>query len=27
MMNSKELKYVQEKYPEFVKNRKYPDEN
>ena len=27
MMNSKELQYVQEKYPEFVKNRKYPDEN
>jgi glycosyltransferase involved in cell wall biosynthesis len=27
MMNSKELKYVQEKYPEFIKNRKYPDEN
>lgn len=27
MMNSKELQYVQEKYPEFVKHRKYPDEN
>ena len=27
MMNSKEFKYIQEKYPEFIQNRKYPDEN
>jgi len=26
-MNSKELHYVQEKYPEFFINQKYPDEN
>jgi uncharacterized Rossmann fold enzyme len=27
MMNSKELKYIQEKYSEFIQTRKYPDEN
>lgn len=27
MMNRGEYRYVQEKYPEFMKNRKYPDEN
>lgn len=27
MMNNKELQYVQKKYPKFVKNRIYPDEN
>jgi len=26
-MNSKELQYVHEKYPEFMINPKYPDEN
>ena len=27
MMNSKELQYVTGKYPEFMKTKKYPDEN
>ena len=27
LMNSKELKYVREKYPNFFPSRKYPDEN
>ena len=27
MMNSKELKYVHQKYPDFFNNPKYPDEN
>jgi hypothetical protein len=27
MMNRGEYHYVQQKYPEFVRNRKYPDEN
>ena len=27
LMNSRELQYVHEKYPEFIINPKYPDEN
>ena len=27
LMNSMELQYVHEKYPEFMSNPKYPDEN
>ena len=27
MMNSKELRYIHLKYPEFMINPKYPDEN
>ena len=27
MMNSKELNYVHQKYPQFFMNQKYPDEN
>ena len=27
MMNSKELNYVRQKYPQFINNPKYPDEN
>jgi len=27
MINKKEHNYIQDKYPEFVRNRKYPDEN
>jgi len=27
MMNSKELEHVKNKYPEFMRTKKYPDEN
>ena len=27
VMNSKELRYVHQKYPNFINNPKYPDEN